>query len=66
MPLEHHVRLEGIDDRRHRRRQERARARAQWRAGEPHPCGLVHRSGADGWSPLAALLWWMLRSNPKR
>lgn len=66
MPLEHQVRLEGIGTARHRRRQQRAKdraaARARWRMGEAHECGLRHWSGGDGWSPLAALLWWMLRA----
>lgn len=66
MPLEHPIRLAGVEDSRARRRQERARARAQWRAGEPHACGLRHLSGGEGWSPLAALLWWMLRDRGKR
>jgi hypothetical protein len=43
------------------RRAERSRLRNQWRAGQAHHCGLLHRSGLDSWSPMAALLWWLLR-----
>lgn len=68
MPLEHQVRLTGTHSERLRRRQQRARDRAvardRWRAGEAHDCGLKHLPTGDGWSPFAALIWWMLRSGP--
>jgi len=35
-----------------------------WRRGEPHSCGLSHRSGCDIWSPMGAILWWMLKTPP--
>lgn len=64
MPLEHQIRLSGMRRARRRRQPalDRAGARAGWGEGEAHECGLRHLSGGDGWSPMAALLWWMLRS----
>jgi hypothetical protein len=38
-----------------------SRARAVWRAGRPHHCGLLHRSDCTDWSLMAAFLWWLLR-----
>lgn len=29
--------------------------------GEPHHCGLKHRSTCESWSLIAIILWWALR-----
>lgn len=31
--------------------------------GRAHPCGLTHRSTCEGWSWMAAILWWLLRND---
>ncbi|PHQ62911.1 MAG: hypothetical protein COC10_08935 [Sphingobium sp.] len=29
--------------------------------GKMHSCGLRHRFSCESWSPMAGLMWWLLR-----